>query len=123
MGKSLFFWGANQFRYGFGKGYRDKRTGSSEECVTEFGENIGSGAESNVLGMAISHVGDLLISVSDIFIAFCMGNMEQSLAPSRLRGMDRFIYVWGLKRSQMSLPTWGIFSIIRDNFPGCNFEF
>ena len=65
--------------YGSGAGLRGKCVRSSEQCIFENGVNFCPCGKSGVIRIAISHVGDLLISGTDGSIRFLTGRLHIAL--------------------------------------------
>ena len=86
LDKSVFARALEEFRYVHGKGLRDKCIWNNEKGIFGRDGNIGAGAKTNAVGIAISQVGDLLVSGAGMFFALLRGNLEKSSAQMRRWG-------------------------------------
>lgn len=113
--KSVFFW-AGVFSYGFGKGRGDIRFGNNERCMFEINGYFVSLEKGNGRGMAISHVGDLLISGTEDFIEYLPGGLVGAFSVTVFGRMMRFIYVRVLLMRQKNLLQIVEFLMVRIRF-------
>ena len=76
LDKSLFFWASGDSHYGFGRGLRVKCIGVNEKGIFEANKDFAPGEKRDVVGISISHVGDLLIYGSNSFISYLSRKLE-----------------------------------------------
>ena len=67
---SAFFWSGGSSDYGTGVCFRGKCIGDNEKGISGANQNFGTKTKSDVVGMLIPHVEDLLISGADAFISY-----------------------------------------------------
>ena len=70
LDKSVFFWTQKGLDYGYGVGFRDENTSNLDNGILKVGENFETCEQRNAIGAISIHVGDLLISGSEMFIAY-----------------------------------------------------
>ena len=84
--KSVCFRSDSDSNYNFGECLRGCRTDNSENGILEIEQNRGSIGRENLVGVSISHVGDLVVTGSDMFIRFISGEMKGN---SRCESFER----------------------------------
>ena len=75
LDKSVCFCAEEDAKYGFGKGLRGKCIGRNEKGILRSMEILAQSAKREVIGVLISHVGDMLISVSYLCISLLSGRL------------------------------------------------
>ena len=88
----------------------------NERCIFEINEGSGSEEKRHAVGMAISHVGDLLISGTEDFIEYLPGGLVGAFSVTVFGRMMRFIYVRVLLMRQKNLLQIVEFLMVRIRF-------
>ena len=70
LDKSVFFWTRQGFEYGYGGKFRDPNSKNLDKGILNANGNFETSDKRQALRTIDIHVGDLLISVSDVFIAY-----------------------------------------------------
>ena len=78
LDKSVFFLTQQDFDYGYALGVRDKNTSNLDQGVLNVNGNFETGERRTAIGFIAIHVGDLLISGSDMFIEYIAQRMKES---------------------------------------------
>ena len=73
LGKSVCFRAEESLKYDFGKRFRGNRISDNENRIFEVNQDFWTKSKRYVVGALIPHVGYLLISGSDAFIAYISG--------------------------------------------------
>ena len=82
LDKSAFFWTRRDFDYGYGVGFRGRNTSNLDKGVLQEGGNsVTCEQRSFVIAISI-HVGDLLISGSEMFTGYSTQRTQG--APKRI---------------------------------------
>ena len=66
----FFFWPEGSFKYDSGEGFRGRCIGDNENGISAVNPDFVAKIKRDVVGVLIAHVGDLLVSGTDAFIAY-----------------------------------------------------
>ena len=94
-----FLLGIGGFSLLFRKGPRGKHIGEYAKCISEANKDYGTDGKRDVVRMLISHVGDLLISGPDSFIAYLSGKLEHEYGVKVVEGGGATYLVVGIKKA------------------------
>ena len=78
LDKSVFFWTQKGFEYGYGMCFRDTNTPNIDKAILRGDEDFETCEQSNVIGLISIHVGDLLISGSEMFTEYITRRMKEN---------------------------------------------
>ena len=77
LDKSVFFWTQQGFYYGYGVGFRGENTSNLDSGILKVGENFETREQRKAIGIIAIHVGDLLISWSEMSIEYIAQGMKE----------------------------------------------
>ena len=89
LAKSVFFRTQQCFEYGYGMGFRDKNTSNLDKVTLEGGARISGHANKEIpFGIIAIHVGDLLISGSEMFTEYITRSMKGEFEADRYEEIE-----------------------------------